>query len=233
VLGGGAVTEAASVDRDLVIDRGTMLASMCFLVRFIAEILELDVKVRGAEDLAEVGEDSESVVEATRVDKVAHLSVAAGGETDEPLSVGAQGVQGDKGYLQTFGVGQMGGGKEVAEVGVTLAGLGEEEEVIRIVEGGVRVRGRRGTARGNIWSGVRGLWSAGGRTGCEQGFHPYLGPEDGLNASLGAGLGKTYRAVEPIMVGEGQGRLTQLGGTSNQILDAAATVEEREVRMHV
>jgi hypothetical protein len=138
-VGSGSVAEATSLGGDLAIDGGAVLSGPGFLVRFVAEVLELDVKVRRAEDVAEADKSGEGVGEATAVDKIAHLSMAAGGEADEPPSVGAQGLQGDERWSRAFGVGQMSGGNEMAEIGVTLASLGEEDEVMGIVGGGVRV----------------------------------------------------------------------------------------------
>ena len=124
-----------------------------------------------------------------------------------------------------LGVGQVGGGEEAAEVGVALAGLGEQHQVVRVV-------GWRGGA-------ARPAAPAAARRGAspappaQQRLHPYLGSEDGLDAVLGAGLGEAHRAVETVVVGEGQGRLPQLGRPRDQLLDPAAAVQEGEVGVHV
>ena len=52
MIAGGAMAEAATDGRDLVIDGRAVLAGMGLLVRFVAEVLNLYVKVIGAEDLA-------------------------------------------------------------------------------------------------------------------------------------------------------------------------------------
>ena len=111
--------------------------------------------------------------------------------------MGAKRLEGDTGRVLAFGVGQMGGGDETAEIGVALAGLGEEYEVMRII-GGVR--------------------SGAG----QQRLHPHLGAEDRLDVAFGAGLGEADGAVEAVVVGERQ---------RHQFLDAAASIEEREVRV--
>ena len=67
----------------------------------------------------------------------------------------------------------------------------------------------------------------------EQRLDLYLGSEDRLDAVFGAGLGKANGAVEAVVVGEGQGRLSQSGSAGDQLFDPAPAVEEREVRMHV
>ena len=152
---------------------------------------------------------------ATGIDEIAHLAVAAAGEADESVGVGAKRLEGDEGRPLAFGVGQMGGGKEAAEVGVALAGLGEKHEVMRIV--------------GGAGAGV-GLARVAAR---QERLHSYLGAEDRLDALLGAGLGEADGSVQAVVVGEGQSGLPQFGRSGHQFLDAAAAVEEREVRVDV
>ena len=67
----------------------------------------------------------------------------------------------------------------------------------------------------------------------KQRLDPHLHAEDGLYACLGTGLGQADGAVEAVVVGEGDGRLAQSGGSLDQSLDAAAAVEEGEVGMDV
>ncbi|OPZ78987.1 MAG: hypothetical protein BWY79_00595 [Actinobacteria bacterium ADurb.Bin444] len=50
---------------------------------------------------------------------------------------------------------------------------------------------------------------------------------------FGAGFGEADDAVEPIVVGEGQGRLAERSGTGHELLNATAAVEEREVGVYV
>ncbi len=209
------MAEAATFGADLLVDRGAVLAGVGLLVGLVAEVLEFYIEVVGAEDVAEAEERGAGFVVAAGVDEVAHLAVAAAGEADQTLGVRTQRLDGDEWRPFPLGVGQMGGGKETAEVGIALAGLGEEHEVVRIVG----IVGRRAP-------GAR-------RRRRQQRLHPHLGPEDGLDAALGAGLGEAHRAVEAVVVGESQGRLPQLGRPGDQFLDPAPAVEEGEVRMYV
>jgi hypothetical protein len=89
LIAGGAMAEAAADGRDLVIDARAVLAGMGFLMRLIAEVLKLYVKVIWAEDLAQAEERVQCVGVSAGVDQVTHLSVAAGGKADESLGVGA------------------------------------------------------------------------------------------------------------------------------------------------
>jgi hypothetical protein len=50
--------------------------------------------------------------------------VAAAGEAYEALGVLSEGLDGDERRPLALGVGEMGGGKEPAEVGIALTGLG-------------------------------------------------------------------------------------------------------------
>ena len=117
----------------------------------------------------------------------------------------------------------MGGGEQAAEVGVALAGLGEEHQVVRIGGGGPV---RRAAAGGRIAP-------SGPASPASSDSTRTSAPKMGLMPALGAGLGEAHRAVEAVVVGEGQGRLPQLGRPGDQLLDAAAAVEEREVGVDV
>ncbi len=148
-------------------------------------------------------------------------------------------LEGDEWGALALGVGQVSGGDEAAEVGVALAGLGEEHQVVRV--GGRLGRSARrrlcaravGAAAPPHRRGDAALGVAPAGCDSQQRLHPHLGPEDGLDAVLGAGLGEAHRAVEAVVVGESQGRLPQLGRPGDQLLDPAAAVEEREVGVHV
>jgi hypothetical protein len=83
------MAETTSVDRGLLIDGGAILAWLGFLMGFVTEVLELHIQVSGAEDVTQMKKSAGGVTEAAGIDEVAHLSVAAGGEADEPLGVGA------------------------------------------------------------------------------------------------------------------------------------------------
>jgi len=48
------VAETAGVCANLLVDRSAMLAGVGFLVRLIAEILQFDIEVVGAEEIAEM-----------------------------------------------------------------------------------------------------------------------------------------------------------------------------------
>jgi len=89
MIAGGAMAEAAADGRDLVIDGRAVLAGMGLLMRLIAEVLKLYVKVIGAENVAQAEECVEGVGVAAGVDQVADLAVAAGGKADDSLGVGA------------------------------------------------------------------------------------------------------------------------------------------------
>ena len=197
---------------------------MGLLVGLVAEVLQLYVEVVGTEDVAEAEEGGLGLAVAAGVDEVADLAVAAAGEADEPVGMGAERLEGDEGRPLALGVGEVGGGEEAAEVGVALAGLGEKHEVVRIVGGAGAGVGLARVAAGQL--AAVGRFVAG-----QQRLHPHLGAEDRLDVSLGAGLGEADGAVETVVVGEGQGRLPELGRPGDQLLDAAAAVEEREVRV--
>jgi hypothetical protein len=138
--------------------------------------------------------------------------------------------------LFPLGVGEMSGGEQTAQVGIALAGLGEQHQVVGIVwqcRGWSAVAlgggGRRGSGRERRRRNPVGVCHRRG----QQRLHPDLGSEDRLDAALGAGLGEADRAVEAVMVGEGQGRLPELGCPGHQFLDAATTVEKGEVGVDV
>ncbi len=149
------VAQTPPVGTDLLVDRGAVLAGVGLLVRFVAEVLQLYIEVIGTEDLAEAEEGGAGVVVAAGVDEVAHLAVAAGGEADESLGVGGERLEGDEWGPLALGVGQVGGGKEAAQVGIALAGLGEEHQVMRI---GGAAAGREAARRraGSVGAGGAG-----------------------------------------------------------------------------
>ncbi len=124
----------------------------------------------------------------------------------------------------------MGGGDETAEVGVALAGLGQKDEVMG-VGGGVGVWGAAVGPAGAVPAAPTDAPLAASRSAAS--LHPHLGAEDRLDAPLGAGLGEADGAVKAVVVGEGQGRLPEFGRPGHQLLDAAAPVQEREVRVDV
>ncbi len=138
---GGAMTEATAGGRDLAVDGGAMLAGMGLLVRFVSEVLKLYIKVIRVEDIAEVEKRAESIGVAAGIDQIAHLPVTTAGEADESSGVGPQGLEAYERRVLTFGIGEVGGGEEAAEIGITLAGLGEEDEMVRVVALVVRAVG--------------------------------------------------------------------------------------------
>jgi glutathione-regulated potassium-efflux system ancillary protein KefF len=70
-------------------EQTAVLAGMRFLVRLVAEVLQFYVEMIGAEDGAKTEEGGLGVGVAAGVDEISHLAVAAAGEADEPLGVGA------------------------------------------------------------------------------------------------------------------------------------------------
>ncbi len=76
---------------------GAVLAGVRLLVGLVAEVLQFHVEVVGAEDVAEVEEGGAGLGVAAGVDEIADLAVAAAGEADEPLGMGAQRLEGDVG----------------------------------------------------------------------------------------------------------------------------------------
>ena len=60
-----------------------------------------------------------------------------------------------------------------------------------------------------------------------------LGAEHGGETGGAGGEGEAHHAVEPVVVGDGQGGEAQAGGLVGQLLGMAGPVEEREVRMAV
>ena len=88
------VAQTPPVGMDLLVDRGAVLAGVGLVVGFVAEVLQLYIEVIGLEDVAEAEEGGAGVVVAAGVDEVAHLSVAASGEADESVGVGARATRG-------------------------------------------------------------------------------------------------------------------------------------------
>jgi hypothetical protein len=82
--------ETIVVAADLLVDGNSVLAGMGFVMRLVAEVLELYVEVIGAEDVAELTEGGVGVAVAASVDEVAHFAMAAAGEADEPFGMGAE-----------------------------------------------------------------------------------------------------------------------------------------------
>jgi len=95
--------------------------------------------------------------------------------------------------------------KEAAEIGITLAVLGEEHQMMRVFGRGGLCRAATGTAGGNR---SRAAGSRGFGRLRHQRLHPHLGTEDGLDAALGAGLGEAHGPVEAVVVGECESRLS-------------------------
>jgi hypothetical protein len=91
--------------RQLLEYGGTMLAGVGLLVRLVPEVLQFDVEMIAAEDVAEPGESRLGLTVATRIDQVAHFAVAAAGEADEFFGMGTEGLQCDDGRPLAFGVG--------------------------------------------------------------------------------------------------------------------------------
>jgi hypothetical protein len=83
------VPETVAVGSDFLVDGDAVLAGVGFLVRFVAEVLQLYIEMVEAEYLAELEERDESVAVAAGVDEIAHLTVAAAGEADEAVGVRA------------------------------------------------------------------------------------------------------------------------------------------------
>ena len=212
-----------------------MLTGAGFLVGLVAEVLQLHGEVGGTEDLAQAQERGAGVTVAAGVDEVADLPVPATGQADQPLGVVGERLKGDEGRPLSLGVGEVRGGDQPAQVGVALAILGEQYQVVRVTgrvglvtSGTRRARGRAPGRGGAVWH-RRPVWRRRG----QQRLHPHLGAEDGFDAPLLAGLGEAHRSVEPVVIGEGQRRLPELGRAGDQFLHPAATVEEREVGVHV
>ncbi len=138
-------------------------------------------------------------------------------------------------------VGQVGGGDEAAEVGVALPSLGQEYEVVGGGWEGHRLRlgGGRGAGGGSVYRRAdRGAVTLGAGPICgdawaEERLYLYFSSIYGFDPVFGAGFGEADDAVEPIVVGEGQGGLAECSGAGHELLNATAAVEEREVGVYV
>ena len=81
--------DALFVAVDLLVDGCAVLTGAGFTVGLVAEVLQFHIEVPGAEDVAEPEEGGAGLAVAALVHQVADLTVAAGGEADESLGVGA------------------------------------------------------------------------------------------------------------------------------------------------
>ena len=247
------VTQAPVIAPHLMVHGGAVLPGFGLALGSISEILQFHEEVLGAEDVAQHLEYVESFGLAPGIDEPAHFSLAATGEADDPFVVFAQLRRGEGGRTVALGDGQVRGGDQAAEVGVAFARLGQEHQVVGVLDTG---EGRSG---GRARGGAAHEAAARAAAACRpedvrrsvhtasprrpplasswrfprQRLHAHLGSEDGLQTASYAGLGKTNGAVEAVMVGKGQGRLPQLHRSIDQLGDAAASVEEAEVGVHV
>ena len=105
----------------------------------VAEVLQFHEKVPRSENLDQAEQHGAGVGVATSVHQAAYLALTAAGEADEALAVLGEEVAGEGGRTVALGYGQVGGGDEAAEVGVPLACLGQQHQVV-----GAGGRGRIG-----------------------------------------------------------------------------------------
>ena len=89
-----AVAEAITFGPDLLVDRGAVLAGACFLVGFVAEVLQFDEEVVGSEELAETKKRDVGVPVSSGVDEVADLAMPAARQADETLPMLPQATRG-------------------------------------------------------------------------------------------------------------------------------------------
>ena len=91
------VAQTAVVAALLVVDGAAVLTGFGLSVGLVAEVLQLDVEVIGAEDIAQGVEDGPGFCRPAGVEQAAHLALAATGEADDPLAVLSQSGGGDGG----------------------------------------------------------------------------------------------------------------------------------------
>ncbi len=104
------MAEPPAEGRDLLNDRGAVLTGVGLLMGLVAEVLQLDIEAVaaetvGREDAAQAEEGGVGFAVAAGVDKVTDLSVAAGGEADQPFGVSLERVEGDERVAVALGVG--------------------------------------------------------------------------------------------------------------------------------
>ncbi len=126
------MAKAATVRLDLLVDGAAVLTGLSLLVRLVAEVLQFDKEVVWSEDLTKHKECMYGILVPLRVDGPSYLALSASGHADESLSVLAQGGGSDEWRSLALGVGQVGRGDDATEIGVALACLCQEDEVVRV-----------------------------------------------------------------------------------------------------
>jgi hypothetical protein len=58
-----------------------------------------------------------------------------------------------------------------------------------------------------------------------------FGAGDGTDAGGVGGLSELHRAVEAVMIGDGEGAIAELEGTANQLVGHGCTIQKREGRV--
>ena len=223
-------------------------------------VLQLD-EVVAAEDAVEDGGRGAGAGLVAGEQPRPDLAAAAAAERDEVAAVLGEG--GEPGHGRLARVLEVGGADDAAEVAPAGVVAGEEHQVVAAGAGGAggggRHRGRRLEVRDAAVGGERRRGRRGGDDGriaagrirrvraavrarlpdpaarADRRLDRELDADDGLDAGRLARLVEADGAVQPLVVGDRQGRHAELGGAHDQLGDAAGAVAERErgVRMQM
>ena len=176
-----------------------------------AVVLELEVIVVRPERLLEPVDGVARLLELALGDQRRHLAGETTGERDEAVLVRGKEFLVDA-RLVVHAL-EMGGGDQLDEILVADLILREQDEVMILV------------AAAGVFLGL--LFEA--RTG----GHVNFAADDGLDACIHRGLVELDRAEEHAVIGDGQGGEAQFAGALHEPVEAAGTVEQRELRVEM
>jgi hypothetical protein len=131
------VVQPAVVAAPLPVDGRPVTAGVGLSRGSVPEVLEFNEEMPGTEDLSQIFEDDLGGGGAPRIDECTHLAVSATRETDDALAVFVEGIAGDDRRTVALGYGQVCRRDEAAQIGVALARLGEEHQVVGGSGGGL------------------------------------------------------------------------------------------------
>jgi hypothetical protein len=126
------MVEPAALHSYLLVDGVAVLTRAGLSVRLVAEVLQFYKEVMRAEDLTKNVERTLCILVSAGIHEPAHLAVPAPGQADEALSECAQGLERHQRRSLSLGVSQVGRGDDATQIGVAVAVLGQEDEVVRI-----------------------------------------------------------------------------------------------------
>ncbi len=174
-----------------------------------ALVLNLEEEILCAEELAEeAGSLARGVVLPFR-QALGDFALQAAGKPDQPARVLGEKFLADARLVVEAVERRLGG--DLHQVAVALVGLGEHDQVVVVIAVGRRAVHAVVVLLADV----------------------ELAADDGLDAVLLGGIVEMQRAEDVAVVGDGDGRLPELGHARHELVDVAGAIEQRVIGVQV